>query len=73
VRPSSVAFGYTLQTRLGNAAFAEAGTADFAPTGLLTTAMPAKSEPTAIALAAGVSLDAVEVGSEALIDDELVR
>ncbi|HIE4343961.1 TPA: hypothetical protein ACXM54_004101, partial [Stenotrophomonas maltophilia] len=73
VRPSSVAFGYTLQTRLGNAAFTEAGTADFAPTGLLTTAMPAKSEPTAIALAAGVSLDAVEVGSEALIDDELVR
>lgn len=32
VRPSSVAFGYTLQTRLGGAAFAEAGAADFAPT-----------------------------------------
>lgn len=71
VRPSSVAFGYTLQTRLGNAAFAEAGTADFAPTGLLTTAMTATT--TAIALSAGVSLDMIEVGTEALIDDELVR
>ncbi|HHB9431427.1 TPA: hypothetical protein ACOEOA_000445 [Stenotrophomonas maltophilia] len=71
VRPSSVAFGYTLQTRLGNAAFAEAGTADFAPTGLLITAMTATT--TAIALSAGVSLDMVEVGTEALIDDELVR
>lgn len=71
VRPTSVAFGYTLQTRLGNAAFAEAGTADFAPSGLLTTAMTATT--TAIALAAGVSLDMIEVGTEALIDDELVR
>ncbi|HEL7749082.1 TPA: hypothetical protein UL761_000602 [Stenotrophomonas maltophilia] len=71
VRPTSVAFGYTLQTRLGSAAFTEAGTADFAPTGLLITAMTATT--TAIALSAGVSLDTVEVGTEALIDDELVR
>ncbi|HHA2680128.1 hypothetical protein [Stenotrophomonas maltophilia] len=71
VRPTSVAFGYTLQTRLGSAAFTEAGTADFAPTGLLITAMTATT--TAVALSAGVSLDTVEVGTEALIDDELVR
>lgn len=71
VRPSSVAFGYTLQTRLGSAAFAEVGAADFAPTGLLITAMTATT--TAIALSAGVSLDMIEVGAEALIDDELVR
>ncbi|HDS1178563.1 TPA: hypothetical protein QDZ92_000716 [Stenotrophomonas maltophilia] len=71
VRPTSVAFGYTLQTRLGSAPFAEAGAADFAPTGLLITAMTATT--TAIALSAGVSLDMIEVGSEALIDDELVR
>ncbi len=71
VRPTSVAFGYTLQTRLGGAPFAEAGAADFAPTGLLITAMTATT--TAIALSAGVSLDMIEVGSEALIDDELVR
>lgn len=71
VRPTSVAFGYTLQTRLGSAAFAEAGAADFAPTGLLITAMTATT--TAIALSAGVSLDMIEVGTEALIDDELVR
>lgn len=71
VRPTSVAFGYTLQTRLGSAAFAEAGAADFAPTGLLITAMAATT--TAIALSAGVSLDMIEVGTEALIDDELVR
>lgn len=71
VRPTSVAFGYTLQTRLGSAPFAEAGAADFAPTGLLITAMTATT--TAIALSAGVSLDMIEVGTEALIDDELVR
>ncbi|HEL7672979.1 hypothetical protein [Stenotrophomonas maltophilia] len=71
VRPTSVAFGYTLQTRLGSAPFAEAGAADFAPTGLLITAMTATT--TAIALSAGVSLDMIEAGTEALIDDELVR
>lgn len=71
VRPTSVAFGYTLQTRLGSAPFAEAGAADFAPTGLLITAMTATT--TATALSAGVSLDMIEVGTEALIDDELVR
>ncbi len=71
VRPSSVAYGYTLQTRLGSEAFAEAGTADFAPTGLLITAMTATT--TSIALSAGVSLDAVAIGTEGLIDDELVR
>nr|WP_180167692.1 hypothetical protein [Stenotrophomonas sp. SbOxS2]NYU00906.1 hypothetical protein [Stenotrophomonas sp. SbOxS2] len=71
VRPTSAAFGYTLQTRVGSADFAEVGTADFAPSGLLITAMTATT--TAISLSAGIGLDGVEVGTEALIDDELVR
>ncbi|MGH8038293.1 MAG: hypothetical protein ACREPD_11165 [Stenotrophomonas sp.] len=71
VRPTSAAFGYTLYTRIGSAEFAEAGAGDFAPSGLLATAMTATTA--AIQLTAGVELDVVLIGTEGLIDDELVR
>ena len=69
-RPNGPAYGYTLTTRTGGT-FAEVGSGDFTPTGLLRTALGPTD--TRVTLEQTRDLDLVVVGSEALIDDELVR
>lgn len=70
-RPSGPAYGFTLTTRTGSGAFLEVGSGDFTPTGLLLAALAPTD--TLVALEATRDLDLVVVGTEALIDDELVR
>ncbi len=69
-RPNGPAYGYTLTTRTGGT-FAEVGGGDFTPTGLLRAALGPTD--TRVSLEQTRDLDLVVVGSEALIDDELVR
>ena len=70
-RPNGPAYGFTLTTRPGSGVFVEVGSGDFTPTGLLRVALA----PTdvLVALEQIRDLDLVVVGTEALIDDELVR
>lgn len=70
-RPSGASYNYTLTTRIGTAAFADVGTGDFSPTGLLSAAIGPTD--TAIVLTGGRGLDLVKVGTEALIDAEKLR
>lgn len=71
-RPAGVPYNYTLMTRIKNVgSYGERGSGDFAPTGLLIADIGPTD--TAIALTSFRNLDLIEVGSEALIDSELVR
>lgn len=71
-RPSGVPYNYELMTRIaGVGAYGDRGTGDFTPNGLLQDAIGPGE--TAIVVLSGRNLDLVEVGSEALIDSELVR
>jgi hypothetical protein len=73
-RPAGVPINYALTTRIGTTgAFAEVATGDFTPSGLLAAAMPVGAAPVAITLTSAGDLDLVAVGSEALIDDEVLR
>lgn len=73
-RPPCVAYSYDLATRIGGSGdFVVHASGAFAPTGLLQGSMAAESGPTAVALSGGVDLDQVEVGSEALVDTEIMR
>ncbi|ALN55396.1 hypothetical protein GLE_0037 [Lysobacter enzymogenes] len=70
-QPGGLALNYILTTRVGGAAYAEAGTGDWCPTAILAGALSATT--TAVLLAAGRALDQVAVGTAAWIEDELVR
>lgn len=73
-RPSSVAYGYKLTTRVGGAGdYKTAATAPFAPTGTLQAAMPREVGPTLVMLANPIDLDQVVLGTEAQIDGEVCR
>ena len=70
-RPTSLSMSYTLQSRVGTAAYADRASGDFPPNGLLVAAMTRTT--TAITLSGFADLDAVEIGTAALIDNEIVR
>ena len=70
-RPNGPAYGYALTTRTAGGAFVEVGSGDFTPTGLLRAALTPTDS--LVALEQTRDLDLVVVGTEALIDDELVR
>lgn len=70
VRPSSDASNAKLYTDV-TGVWEEAGTADFCPTAILTAAV--SSNTTIFPIGTGVDLDVVQVGTHALIDNELVR
>lgn len=70
-RPSGPAYGYVLTTRTGNAAFEEVASGDFSAVATLAGALGPTD--TLVQLADMRDLDLVAVGSEALIDEELVR
>ncbi|MGA7439504.1 MAG: hypothetical protein WBW32_15400 [Luteibacter sp.] len=74
IRPSNIAYNYTLQTRVGTTGnFTERGPGDFTPTGLLPNPIPAAATPVSIVLSSPRNLDLVSVGSEVMIDDEVLR
>ena len=70
-RPNGPAYGYTLTTRTGAGDFVEVAGGDFSATATLAGALGPTD--TVATLADMRDLDLVAVGSEALIDDELVR
>lgn len=72
-RPSGVAYNYRLQTRPAGGAFVDVGSGDFAPSGLLATAMVAEAGPTVITLTGVTDLDQAAVGGEVVIDAEICR
>jgi hypothetical protein len=74
VRPSNIAYNYTLKTRVGDSGdFIERTNGDFTPTGLLPFDISPGSEPLTFILASPRALDLVEVGSEAVCGDEVLR
>lgn len=70
-KPTTMSLGYTLQTRVGTAEYADREEGSFAPSGAAVTAIGLTD--TAFALGSGSDLDLVAVGTAALIDDEIVR
>jgi hypothetical protein len=71
VKPTSLSLGYTMETRVGAAAWVAQGEGDFCPSGTITTTMGPLD--TAFVLAGGTDLDAVTVGTLAQLGDEFVR
>ena len=70
-RPNGPAYGYALLTRTAGGPFAEVGSGDFSATATLAGALGPTG--TLATLADMRDLDLVAVGSEALIEEELVR
>lgn len=71
IKPTSLSLGFAVESRVGSAAYVRVGPGDFCPTGLLVAAI--SSTATSIQLSGPDNLDLVEVGSAALIDNEIVR
>ncbi|SFP46434.1 hypothetical protein SAMN05216177_1111, partial [Ectopseudomonas toyotomiensis] len=71
IKPTALSLGFAVESRVGSAAYVRVGPGDFCPTGLLVAGI--SSTATSIQLGAPNSLDLVEVGSAALIDNEIVR
>lgn len=71
IKPTSLSLGFAVESRVGSAAYVRVGPGDFCPTGLLVAGI--SSTATSIQLSAPDNLDMVEVGSAALIDNEIIR
>ncbi|MEF2116065.1 discoidin domain-containing protein [Pseudomonas aeruginosa] len=71
IKPTSLSLGFAVESRVGSAAYVRVGPGDFCPTGLLVAGI--SSTATSIQLSGPDNLDLVEVGSAALIDNEVVR
>ena len=73
-RPSGLSLSYSLLTRPGTSgSFTDRGTADWCPTALLVSALPASAGPNVVTVTAALDLDQVAIGQAALLDDEIVR
>lgn len=73
IKPTPLSLAYDVQSRVGAAAYVTRSSGDFNPSGLLVAGIGASAGPTVIALASGIDLDQVPIGSAALLDDEWVR
>lgn len=72
--PPCVTYSYTMETRVGSSGdYIEVGSGQFAPNAALAAAMPVEIGPTDITLSDGYDLASAYVGSEVMIDDELLR
>lgn len=71
IKPTALSLGFAVESRVGSAAYVRVGPGDFCPTGLLVAGVT--STATSIQLSAPDNLDLVQVGSAALIDNEIVR
>lgn len=73
-RPSGLSLSYSLLTRPGTSgSFTDRGTADWCPTALLVSALPASAGPNVVTVTTALDLDQVAIGQAALLDDEIVR
>ena len=73
-RPSGLSLSYSLLTRPGTSgSFTDRGTADWCPTALLVSALPASAGPNVVTVTAALDLDQVAIGQAALLDDEILR
>jgi hypothetical protein len=70
-RPSGVAYGYELTTKVGSTLFKEVASGDFSPTAVLAAAIGPLQ--TAVTLSNMSDLSLVAVGSEVMIEDEIAR
>jgi hypothetical protein len=71
-RPTALSMNFSLLDRVGSSGnFIDRGTGSFAPTALLVAAIGRTD--TAVTVGAGTDLQQVNVGSAAVIDDEIVR
>lgn len=73
IKPTALSLGFAVESRVGTGAYVRVGQGDFCPTGLLVAGISSAAGPTIIQLSAPDNLDLVEVGSAALIDNEIVR
>lgn len=72
-RPSGLAVNYSLQTRLGAEAFLDRAVEDFAPVVTLVNALPPAAVGVTSVVLGTTELDAVVVGSLAMLGSELLR
>lgn len=73
IKPTALSLGFAVESRVSTGAYVRVGQGDFCPTGLLVAGISSAAGPTIIQLSATGNLDLVEVGSAALIDNEIVR
>ncbi|MGK3000195.1 hypothetical protein ACSLBU_33905, partial [Pseudomonas aeruginosa] len=73
MRPSGVQMNYALLSRVGSAAFEERTSGDFCPVAAISADISRGLTSVSVTLVQGVDLDLVEVGSAAMIDDEIFR
>lgn len=71
VKPTSLSLGYAMETRVGTAAWVAHDDGDWCPNGLLVSELAPGA--TALVLTSGTDLDFVEVGTVAMIGNEIVR
>jgi hypothetical protein len=71
VRPSEAAFNASIWQNTGSG-YEEAGTTEFCPTAVLTSAVTSKTS-TVWAIGSGIDLDQVTIGTYALIGNEVIR
>src|SRR5690606_22589458 len=72
-RPSGMATGYDLVTRVGTAPFALADEGSWCPTATVVEAVAKSEAPVAVTISAGSEMHEVEVGEAAIIDAEILR
>ena len=74
IAPTQMSLTYRLTTRVGSTGeFVDQGIADWCPSGLLVSAIGRESGPTVVHLSSFSRLDEVELGTPALLNDEIVR
>jgi len=72
-KPNAGMRNYTLLTRVGSGTFEEAATGDFCPHAQIAEDVPLSAAPVTVTLANAQGLEQVEIGSAALIDNEVLR
>ncbi|MED6067846.1 hypothetical protein VZ232_31635, partial [Pseudomonas aeruginosa] len=73
MRPSGLQMNYALLSRVGSASFEERTSGDFCPVATISADIGRGLTSVSVTLVQGVDLDLVEVGSAAMIDDEIFR
>ncbi|HGT3097798.1 hypothetical protein [Pseudomonas aeruginosa] len=73
MRPSGLQMNYALLSRVGSAPFEERTSGDFCPVATISADIGRGLTSVSVTLVQGVDLDLVEVGSAAMIDDEIFR
>jgi hypothetical protein len=73
-QPTGLTRNFNITTRIGSSgAFVDRGVGGFTPSGVLATSMPIGTAPIAATIENFDDLSQVDVGTAALIDDEIVR